>query len=81
MKILWKFETDSPEDMMEMNRCLQASDAFNYIWDILHNTKKGFIWNIEANKYETQEHLLDDIYETLWERLKDKGIDLYKLIE
>ena len=43
MKILWKFETDSPEDMMEMNRCLQASDAFNYIWDILHNSQKSII--------------------------------------
>lgn len=81
MKILWKFDTDSAEDIMEMNRCLQSSDAFNYIWDILHNSQKSIIYNIEQGKYESQEEVVYDIYKMMWDRLNERGINLEKLIE
>ena len=81
MKILWRFDTESDDEMMEMNRCLQATDAFLYIWDILHNSKKSFLWKIEAGEFESQEDVVEHIYKMLWQRLEDKGINLEKLIE
>lgn len=81
MKILWKFDTDNPDEFMEMQRCLQASDAFNYIWDILHNSQKSIIHNIDQGKYESQEEVVYDIYRMMWDRLNERGINLEKLIE
>ena len=81
MKILWKFDTDNPDEFMEMQRCLKANDAFNYIWDILHNSQKSIIHNIDQGKYESQEEVVYDIYRMMWDRLNERGINLEKLIE
>ena len=80
MKVILRFDTDSQDEEMEMLRCLKATEAFLYIWDILHNSKKSILWKVEANQYETQEDLVEDIYTMMWERLKDRDLNLEKLI-
>ena len=81
MKVILRFDTDSQDEEMEMQRCLKATEAFLYIWDILYNSKKSILWKVENGDYETQEHVVEAIYEMLLERLNDKGINLNKLIE
>ena len=80
MKVILRFDTDSQDEEMEMLRCLKATEAFLYIWDILYNSKKSILWKVEANQYETQEDLVEDIYTMMWERLKDRDLNLEKLI-
>ena len=80
MKVILRFDTDSQDEEMEMLRWLKATEAFLYIWDILYNSKKSILWKVENGDYETQEHVVEAIYEMLWERLNDKGINLDKLI-
>jgi hypothetical protein len=48
------------------------------LWEFSHNTKKGFEWSID--KYETKEDLLDAVYERFWEILKERDINLDKLV-
>ena len=81
MKILWTFDTDSPDEMMELNRCLLAKDAFFYIFDILHNSQKGIIHKIDKGKYESQEEVVYDIYRMMWDKLNERGLNLEKLVE
>ena len=81
MKVILRFDTDSQDEEMEMLRCLKATDAFLYIWDILHNSQKSIIHNIDQGKYESQEEVVYDIYRMMWDRLNERGINLEKLIE
>ena len=50
------------------------------LWHILLNSKKGFQYNIEAGKYETQYDLLDAIYEMIHDEMRDKNIDIEELL-
>lgn len=81
MKVMLKFDTENPDEEMEMLRCIKSSEAFLYIWDILHNSKKSFLWKIEAGEFKSQEDVVEAIYQMLWKRLEDRGINLEKLIE
>ena len=81
MKVILRFDTNDQDEEMEMLRCLKATEAFLYIWDILYNSKKSILWKVEANQYKTQEELVEDIYTMMWDRLNERGINLEKLIE
>ena len=80
MKVILRFDTDSQEEEMEMLRCLKATEAFLYIWDILHNSQKSILWKIDEGKYQSQEEVVDDIYRMMWDRLNERGINLEKYI-
>ena len=81
MKAKLLFDLNEYDDQQRLNTCLAGQDLANYIFDILHNSKKSFEYKIDENKYETQYSLLDDIYEEFWKRLQERGINLSELTE
>ena len=81
MKAKLLFDLNEYEDEIRFKNCLKGEALANYIFDILHNSKKSFEYKIDENKYETQYSLLDDIYEEFWKRLHEKGINLSELTE
>lgn len=81
MKAKLLFDLNEYEDEQRFKACLKGEALANYIFDILHNSKKSFEYNIDQKKYATQYDLLDDIYETFWERLEQRNINLHELTE
>ena len=65
MKATFEFDMNDPDDIMAHLRMTKSSDMVSVLWHILLNSKKGFQYNIEAGKYETQYDLLDAIYEMI----------------
>jgi dTDP-D-glucose 4,6-dehydratase len=80
MKAIFEFDMNDPDDAMAHLRCTKSLDMTLALWEILLNTKKGFQYRIEADKYETQFDLLDAIYEMLHEEMRERDIDVEKLI-
>ena len=81
MKAKLLFDLNEYEDELKFKNCLKGEVLANYIFDILHNSKKSFEYKIEENKYSTQYDLLDDIYEEFWKRLEQRNINLHELTE
>jgi hypothetical protein len=67
-----KYDLGDPEDEIALQRAMNSFDMALYIWEILHNGKRQFknIENID----------IDDVWQYLWEELKDHKIDIDKLI-
>ena len=80
MKATFEFDMDDCDDRMAHLRCTKSLDMASALWDILLNSKKGFQYNIEAGKYETQYDLLDAVYEMIHEEMRNKNIDIEELI-
>ena len=81
MKAKLLFDLNEYEDEQRFKACLKGEALANYIFDILHNSKKSFGYNIAEKKYATQYDLLDDIYEEFWKRLEQRNINLHELTE
>lgn len=68
-----KYDLSDPEDEQALQRAMNSLDMALYIWEILHNGRRRF---------EDSENLdIHDVWEYLWEELKDHKIDIDKLIE
>jgi dTDP-D-glucose 4,6-dehydratase len=80
MKAIFEFDMNDPDDIMAHLRCTKSIDMAVVLWDILLNSKKGFQYNIEADKYKTQYDLLDAIYEMMHEQMRVRNIDIEELI-
>ena len=80
MKATLEFDMNDPDDIMAHMRCTKSLDMAAALWHILLNTKKGFQYQIEANKYESQYDLLDAVYKMIWNEMTEKNIDVEELL-
>ena len=80
MKATFEFDMNDPDDIMTHLRHTKSQDMASVLWHILLNTKKGFQYDIEAGKYETQYDLLDAIYGMMHEEMGDHNINIEELI-
>jgi hypothetical protein len=68
-----KYDLGDPEDEMALQRAMNSFDMALYIWEILHNGKRQF---------KNRENIdIDDVWQYLWEELKDHKIDIDNLVE
>jgi hypothetical protein len=79
-KATFEFDMNDADDVMAHLRCTKAEDMASVLWHILLNTKKGFGWEIEAGKYETQYDLLDAIYQMMHEQMRERNLDVEELL-
>jgi hypothetical protein len=68
-----KYDLSDPEDEMALQRAMNSFDMALYIWEILHNDKRQF-----KNKENID---IDDVWQYLWEELKDHKIDIDKMVQ
>ena len=80
MKATFEFDMSDPDDIMAHLRHTKSLDMASALWHILFNTKKGFEWDIEAGKFETQYDLLEAIYTAMHEEMGDHNINIEELI-
>lgn len=68
-----KYDLSDPEDAMALQRAMNSLDMALYIWEVLHNGRRRF---------EESENLdIHDVWEYLWDELKEHKIDIDKLVE
>lgn len=83
-KATLEFDLENEEDSMLFSRMHKATDMACALWTILYNTKKGIVWEVEANEAKFKEdpyELVDNIYNKLWQVITvDNSIEIDKLI-
>ena len=83
-KATLEFDLENEEDLMLFSRMHKATDMASALWTILYNTKKGIVWEVEANEAKFKEdpyELVDIIYAKIWEIVSEENtIDIDKLI-
>jgi len=80
MKATFEFDMNDLDDVMAHLRCTKSTDMASALWNILLNSKKGFEFNIDADKYKTQYELLDAIYSMLHQEMEENDINIEKLM-
>ena len=83
-KATLEFNLDDEEDLMLFNRMHKSTNMASAIWTILYNTKKGIVWEVEANEGKYKENpyeLVDKIYAKIWEIVSEENnINIDELI-
>lgn len=68
-----KYDLNEQEDRRAMMRAMNSLDMALYIWQVLYNGKRRF---------EDSENLdIHDVWEYLWDELKEHKINIEELIE
>jgi hypothetical protein len=75
------FDLTDPEDSQEHLRCVKATDMALVLWEIRYNLKKRIEHQIDdpANNLTTQD-VADNIFDSIYEMMSDKGIVIDNLI-
>ena len=68
-----KYDLTDPDDEMALQRAVNSQDMAFYIWEILHNGKGQFKHSENVD--------VDEVWEYLWEELRNHKIDIDKLVE
>jgi hypothetical protein len=79
-KAILEFDLNDPDDSMAHLRAVKSLDLALVLWEVVHNTKKGFQHDIEYKKFEDQYDVLDAVYARIWEEMSERGINLDNLI-
>jgi hypothetical protein len=81
-KAILEFDLNDSDDRMEHLRCVKSTDMALFIWDILHNTRKSFLFKLESQTDSTDREyeLVESIWERIWEIANEKGIKIDELI-
>lgn len=83
-KATLEFDLENEEDSMLFSRMHKATDMACALWTILYNTKKGIVWEVEANEAKFKENpyeLVDMMYAKIWEIVSEENtINIDKLI-
>ena len=80
-KAVLEFNLDDGEDKAAHLRCIKADDMALFLWELLYNSKKKFEYRLDAGEIVDQYALLDAFYEFMWDKLKERGLDLEEIIE
>lgn len=83
-KAIIEFDLDNEDDSMLFSRMNKATEMASALWTILYNTKKGIVWELEANEDKFKEdpyELIEKIYAKIWEVVsEDNNINIDDLI-
>lgn len=83
-KATLEFDLNDEEDSMLFNRMNKSTDMASALWTILYNTKKGIVWEVEADEEKFKQdpyELIDKIYAKIWEVVsEDNNINIDELI-
>jgi len=79
-KAILEFDLTDPDDAMEFERAVKATDMALVLWQLVFNTKKQIFNEIEFEKIESPYDAIDKLYERLYLELDDHGLNMDKLI-
>jgi hypothetical protein len=76
----FNFYLSDPYDRKEHFRMTKSMDMASALWQITHNTRKSIQYSIE-NKEMDKYEAVDYVFETIYEILQERNIDLSELID
>lgn len=77
------FDLSNPDDLIEFTRANKSLDMALALWEIVYNTKKKFVWEVDAMENVTVQDmydLVDNIYLKINEILNDNDVNIDKLV-
>ena len=81
-KAILEFDLTDPDDRMEHFRAIKSTDLALFIWELLYNTKKGVLLDLEfkPNMPKTDYELVDYLWSKFHEMAIERGINLDEII-
>lgn len=81
-KAIIEFNLADSDDLMEFNRVTKSTDMALCLWEITYNLRKEITRMIEnnPNASDSDFELLDTIFNKIFERIEDNGINIDDLI-
>jgi len=76
----FNFDLSDPYDRKEHFRMTKSMDMASALWQITHNTRKSIQYSIE-NKEMDKYEAVDYVFETIYEIMQERNIDLSELID
>jgi len=82
MEAILKFNLSNSDDAMEFKRVNKSLDMSLALWEIVYNTRKKIIYELEKedNKCDKFE-AVDMVFDKLWEILKEHNIDIDEIVQ
>jgi ribosome-associated translation inhibitor RaiA len=82
MEAILKFNLSDSDDAMEFKRVNKSLDLSLALWEIMYNTRKKIIVDLENedNKNDKFE-AVDIVFDKLWEILNKHNIDLEEIVQ
>lgn len=82
MEAILKFNLSDSDDAMEFKRVNKSLDMSLAIWEIVYNTRKKILYELEnednkCDKFEA----VDKVFDKLWEILKEHNIDIDEIVQ
>lgn len=79
-----EFDLNDFDDRMSFERCVKSTDMALALWEIVHNTKKSLYYKFESMEEKGDKFTvydgIDSVFESLYDELNERGIDVNKLI-
>jgi hypothetical protein len=83
-----KFNLDDPDDAMAFRRASSSTDMALALWEIVYNSRKKVIWEVEAQELKNIENGTDEFVdpveifmERIFEVLEEHNINVDKLVQ
>lgn len=85
MKAILKFNLDDPDDRMEHERCIKATDMALVLWELCYNSKKSLEDTLSADFPTDPDQTvaltaLDKVFERFNDLLEEHSLDIDKII-
>lgn len=84
MRATFDFDMNDPDDKMAHLRATKSLDLALAVWQIIHNTKKGLMYQVESalseDKNLTPYDAVDMVYDRIYEILEEHNIKIDELI-
>ena len=81
-KATLEFDLTDFDDRIEHLRAVKSTDMALFIWELLYNTKKSILNNLEFNPNMPKDNyeLVNYLWEQFHEMVSEKGINIDELI-
>ncbi|NDG32258.1 hypothetical protein EB118_19545 [bacterium] len=78
-KATLKYDLNDPDDIMAHMRAVKSLDMALVLWEMAHNVKKRIQSEAENEKLDAYD-AIEKVFETLWEQMNERGINLDELV-
>lgn len=78
-KAILEFDLNDSDDTIAFTRCNKSLDMAVALWELCHNTRKGLLYELEANDMNSHEAVYM-VFDRIYEILDEHNVNLDELI-
>lgn len=80
MKSILKFNLSDPDERMEFDRAMKATDIALVLWELIHNVPRQIENDIETDKLLERYEVLEAYQRKVRELCEEHGVEIDRLI-